>query len=371
MSAAFYYSPVIMNYSLGPHHPLKPIRYVRTYDLLAAYGIFGDENPVLEPRPADFELVRRTHADDYLEALQRLNENPSDPIQHRYGLGPGDTPAFRGIFDVSMLYTGASVDGAEYILAGIKNGEASPRAHNSGGGLHHAMFNRASGFCTLNDAAVAIHRMLETLDRVAYIDVDAHHGDGVEALFYDDPRVLTISLHESGQWLFPGTGFPQDIGRGEGRGTAMNVPFAPYTGDETFLWAFGEVVPRALDEFKPQAIVTQFGADAHFDDPLAHLVLTTRAYEEMLAYFDLLKLPWLALGGGGYNVDTVPRVWSMVYAALAGVTLPDELPEGYVRQHGGDRLRDDPVTVEGAELYEPDRYAREAVAELSRALGWD
>jgi acetoin utilization protein AcuC len=295
-----------------------------------------------------------------------LSEDPSDPIRSAYGLGPGDTPAFRGVWEASLLYTGASVDGAEHVLAAAGN-----RAHNIAGGLHHAMAGRASGFCILNDAAVAIHAMLRKLDRVAYIDIDAHHGDGVEALFYDDPRVLTISTHESGQFLFPGTGFPDETGRGDARGTAINVPLAPYTDDETFLWAFNEVVPRALAEFRPQAIVTQFGADAHFGDPLAHLALSTRSYEEMLAYFDTLGLPWLALGGGGYNIDTVPRVWSLVFAALAGAVLPDELPDAYRAKYGGETLRDGEVRIEGAEEYRVREYARRSVRELERALGWD
>ncbi|MBW3624350.1 MAG: acetoin utilization protein AcuC [Armatimonadetes bacterium] len=366
MSSVFYYTPRYLGYNLGPHHPLKPIRYRRTYDLLEGYGIFGPETPVVEPEPADVDLVRRAHTDDYLTAIRTLSEDPDAPVRSAYGLGPGDTPAFPGMWEASLLYTGASVQGAEHLLSG-----EGRRAHNIAGGLHHAQANRASGFCILNDAAVAIHRLLETLERVVYIDIDAHHGDGVEALFYDDPRVMTISTHESGQWLFPGTGFPTEIGQGEARGTAINIPLAPYTSDDTFLWVFHEVVPRAIEEFQPQAVVTQFGADAHFSDPLAHLALTTRSYEAMLAYYHTLGLPWLALGGGGYNIDTVPRIWSLVYAALANVDLPDELPERYRAEYGGERLRDGEVRIDEAESYRVEEYARRAVAELQRALGWD
>lgn len=366
MSSVFYYTPRFLEYDLGERHPLRPIRYKRTYDLLSAYGVFGPEAPVVEPELADPDLVRRAHTEDYLSALQTLSDDPDDPIRNAFGLGPGDTPAFPGMWEASLLYTGASVQGAEHILSGEGN-----RAHNIAGGLHHAMANRASGFCILNDAAVAIHRLLETLERVAYIDIDAHHGDGVESLFYDDPRVLTISTHEAGQWLFPGTGYPADIGQGEARGTSINIPLAPYTGDETFLWAFHEVVPRAFEEFRPQAVVTQFGSDAHYSDPLAHLTLTTRSYESMLAYYGTLGLPWLALGGGGYNVETVPRIWSLVFAALAKVELPDALPESYKAAYGGKCLRDGEVQIEGAEGMQVDAYARKAVGELRRALGWD
>jgi acetoin utilization protein AcuC len=366
MSSAFFYSPRYLTYNLGENHPLKPVRYQRTHDLLDAYGVFGPETPVREPRPADPALVGLVHTPDYLEALRVLSEDPANPIRAAHGLGPGDTPAFRGMWESSLLYTGASVDGAEYLLAAEGN-----RAHNIAGGLHHAMADRASGFCILNDAAVAIHVLLRALDRVAYVDIDAHHGDGVETLFYDDPRVLTVSMHESGEWLFPRTGYPREKGAGEARGTAVNVPLAPYTDDETFLWAFNEVVPRAFAEFRPQAIVTQFGADAHFGDPLAHLALTTRSYEEMLAYCATLGLPWLALGGGGYNIDTVPRVWSLVFAALARVDLPDALPESYRAQYGGETLRDGEVRIEGAESYRVGDYARRSVRELHSALGWD
>jgi acetoin utilization protein AcuC len=281
------------------------------------------------------------------------------------------------MWEASLLYAGASVQGAEHIMGGsaedAQDGK-SRRAQNIAGGLHHAMRHRASGFCILNDAAIAIHKLLETADRVVYTDIDAHHGDGVEALFYDDPRVMTISMHESGRWLFPGTGYPSETGRGEARGTAINVPLAPYTGDEAFLRAFDEIVPRAIEEFKPQAVVTQFGADAHIGDPLAHLALTTRSYEAMLSYYDRLNLPWLALGGGGYNVETVPRVWSLVYAKLAGIALPDEMPESYLEQDGGPRrLRDGELSLPTdlrAEATKADAFARDSVAEVKRALGW-
>jgi acetoin utilization protein AcuC len=398
MPAVFYYSPGFLGYALGGHHPLKPLRYQRTYDLLASYGAFGPDTPVVEPEPAPLDLVRRVHTDDYLEAIQRLSEDPNDRIGAFYGLGPGDTPAFPGMWEASLLYTGASVQGAEYVLGlnefevqssrfKVENSGAlnlapetlnverkDRRAHNIAGGLHHAMANRASGFCILNDAAVAIHRMLETVERVVYVDIDAHHGDGVENLFYDDPRVLTISMHESGKWLFPRTGFPAETGSGDAKGTALNVPLAPYTGDDAFLWAFNEVVPRAIETFQPDALVTQFGADGHFGDPLAHLALTTRSYEAMLSYYNTLSLPWLALGGGGYNVDTVPRVWSLVFAALAGIELRDDLPRSYIAEYGGDRLRDSEPPFDAdthAEEFRADEYARAAIASLKRELGWE
>ena len=366
MKTPFYYSEALQGYSLGKNHPFKPVRYLRTYELLKGYGVFGEDTPVLEPNPAPEERLEAVHSRDYLDALKRASRDPDDPARMAFGLGPGDTPAFAGMWEAALLCAGASLDGADEIASG-----RCRRAYNVAGGLHHAHKSRASGFCIINDAAVAIHRLLETKRRVVYLDIDAHHGDGVQGLFYFDPRVLTISLHESGRWLYPGTGFPDEIGVDEGRGMSINVPFAPNTDDETFLWAFSEVVPRALAEFKPNAIVTQFGADAHFGDPLAHLALTTRSYEEILVFLQVLNIPWLALGGGGYNMETVPRIWSMVYAAQADFPLPDELPESYRAKYGGDRLRDDPIELEGADEHSIRAEAEKAVSQLGKALEWD
>ncbi len=365
----FYYTPRFQGYSLGPSHPFKPIRYRRTHDLLAGYGVFGERESVVEAEPAPEAAIRRAHTAEYVEALKRLNDEPDSPLRYSHGLGPGDTPAFAGVWDATRDCIGGSLQGAEFILSG-----QGQRAFNVAGGLHHAMANHASGFCVLNDAAIAIHRLLDEVERVAYVDIDAHHGDGVEALFYDNPRVLTVSMHESGEWLFPGTGFPRDTGRGAGVGTALNIPLAPHTGDELFMAAFHEIVPRAVEAFRPDVVVTQFGADAHYSDPLAHLALTTRAYEAMLGYWDRLDLPWLALGGGGYNMDAVPRVWAMVYAAQAKVSLPDTLPQEYQAAWGGETLRDpEPSPApppDGLSAEDVAGYARRQLDDLKRSLGW-
>ncbi|HEY3283488.1 MAG TPA: acetoin utilization protein AcuC [Armatimonadota bacterium] len=364
MQAAFIYSDAFADYDLGPSHPLRPERYRRTFDLLEAYRAFSPECPVVRPRLATEEELLSSHDAALLGVVKAVGEGQECLDARQYGFCEADNPQVRGLYEASRAYTGASVAGAELLLSG-----RSDRAFNPAGGLHHAMRNRVGGFCTFNDCAVAIHRLLEGFNRVAYIDIDAHHGDGVEALFWDEPRVLTISTHESGQYLFPGTGFPEDLGSGDALGTAINLPLAPGTTDEVFLWAFGEVVPPLLQSYQPDAIVTQMGADAHHLDPLAHLGLTTSAYDAILRYYDALEIPWLALGGGGYNQAVVPRVWSLVWAHLSGRALPDELPEPYRVRHGGTTLRDHfPCPEVGPGAWEQARQSVGALKEVAFPL---
>jgi acetoin utilization protein AcuC len=259
------------------------------------------------------------------------------------------------------------VEAARLVLAGKYH-----TAFNVAGGLHHALADRAAGFCTFNDLALGIHELLRGgCGRVAYVDIDVHHGDGVQALFYDDPRVLTISLHESGRFLFPGTGFPDEIGEGDAAGTSLNVPLYPYTTDAIWHEAFDAVVPAAFQRFAPDALVLQLGADAHFADPLAHLALTSRGW--MAAVDKLLalgqNLPIVVTGGGGYNIRTVARLWAMVQARCAGVTLPDEVPQAFDAMYQVPRLHDtETPVINPAVENEARAYAREQVALLNEAL---
>jgi len=220
---------------------------------------------------------------------------------------------------------GASLQAAQIVEAG-----ASPVAFNIAGGLHHGMPSRASGFCYLNDVVVAIDYLLARGKRVAYVDIDTHHGDGVQAAFYRTNAVLTISLHESGRYLFPGTGFEPEIGEGEGRGYSVNVPLHPFTDDEIFLWAFQQVVPPLISAYQPDILVTQLGVDTFRSDPLSHLELTTGGFCTMVEAFRRMGLPWLALGGGGYDVPNVPRAWTLAWAIMNDRPLPNELPEAYL-----------------------------------------
>jgi acetoin utilization protein AcuC len=236
--------------------------------------------------------------------------------------------------DASARVAGASITAADAVWSG-----AAEHAFNPAGGLHHAMADHASGFCIYNDPAIAIRWLLDHgASRVAYVDVDVHHGDGVQEAFYDDARVLTVSLHESGHFLFPGTGFADEIGRGGAEGTKANVSLPPYTHDDAYRAAFERVVPPLIEAFKPDVLVTQLGCDTHATDPLAHFALTTKTYRYLARAFHELAHSttggkWVATGGGGYQIySVVPRAWTIYFSELAGGSLPSELPEGWVER---------------------------------------
>jgi acetoin utilization protein AcuC len=293
-----------------------------------------------------------------------------------------DDPAFAGMHEVSALIAGQSVGAAEPAWSG----EAS-HAVNFAGGLHHAMPGSASGFCVYNDAALAVARLLELgAERVAYVDVDVHHGDGVQAAFWEDPRVLTVSLHEHPATLFPQTGRPEETGADAAEGTAVNVALPAGTGDAGWLRAFHAVVPELLAEFRPQVLVTQHGADTHFEDPLAHLAVSLDAQRAVqLACHDLAHAHadgrWVALGGGGYAVvDVVPRSWTHLVAIAAGrpVEPTTPVPESWrrevfakTRQLGPGRMTDGrwPVSFGDWEAgYDPADRLDQAVLATRRAV---
>jgi acetoin utilization protein AcuC len=324
-----------LDYDFGPAHPLKPIRVELTVSLIRACGLTDAEGVTtlpLEPL-ADDDVLRR-HDERYVEAVKRASADPHAGASLRFGLGMGDNPTFAGMHEASLRVCGASVAAAKAVWEGRVS-----HAFNPAGGLHHAMADRASGFCIYNDPALAIDWLLRHgATRVAYVDVDTHHGDGVQKMFYDDPRVLTISLHETGEALFPGTGFAHEIGEGDARGTSLNVCLEPTTPGEVWLEAFDAVVSQALDAFGPQVLVTQLGCDTHATDSLAHLMLTTDDYVGIaqrlrrLAH-DHAQGRWVATGGGGYQIaSVVPRAWAIYFAELAGLSLPAELPGDWRRE---------------------------------------
>ncbi|GBC97620.1 Acetoin utilization protein AcuC [bacterium HR17] len=310
-------------YDYGPTHPLKMWRLRLTQELQRLYGLL-DLNGVhlVEPRMATSEEVTVFHEPDYLAALRLADEGIWFSDLSRYGLGTPDCPVIPGVYTMSMLVAGASAQAAEAVAGGH-----TTIAFNMAGGLHHAMPSYAWGFCYINDPVVAIHKLLSKFERVAYVDIDAHHGDGVQVAFYRDPRVLTVSLHENGRYLFPGTGFETEMGESEGYGFALNVPFLPRAGDDVYLRVLDEVVLPALDAFRPQALVTQLGADALHDDPITHWNLTTYSYLRALHAFRGSGLPWVALGGGGYNIANVCRAWTLVLAVMVGQDIPDHVPD--------------------------------------------
>ncbi|CAN5753382.1 acetoin utilization protein AcuC [soil metagenome] len=318
-----------LNYDFGPDHPLKPIRVELTVDLIRACGLDqGQGVATLDRDPFTTDDVLDLHTPDYVDTVMRLSANPTPQGNMRYGLGPGDTPVFQGMHEASLQVCGASVAAARAVWEG-----QTAHAFNPAGGLHHAMPDRAAGFCVYDDPAAAIRWLLANgARRVAYVDLDTHHGDGVQAFFYADPRVLTISLHESGRTLFPGTGFADEIGSGDARGSALNVSLPMATTGEVYLEAFDAVVPQALDAFAPDVLVTQLGCDTHMTDPLAHLALTTDDYHDLAVRLHGLAHThahgrWVATGGGGYQIATVvPRAWTIYFAELTGQQVPFELP---------------------------------------------
>ncbi len=322
------YDDELTRYDFGFGHPMAPVRVDLTIRLARSLGLL--DLPDLEVVPAplgDPVDIARVHSAAYVDAVQRCSDDPrADELRH--GLGTDDTPAFAGMHEASAHIVGASVEAARRVWTG-----AAQHAVNISGGLHHAMPDAASGFCVYNDPAIAISWLLEQgADRVAYVDIDVHHGDGVQTVFYDDPRVLTISLHETPRTLFPGTGEPSEVGGPDAQGSAVNIALPPGTADGGWLRAFHAVVPPLLREFKPSVLVTQHGCDSHMDDPLAHLMLSVDGQRSAhLALHDLAhevcQGRWVATGGGGYSVfDVVPRTWSHLIAVVGGEPLDPQTP---------------------------------------------
>ena len=324
MSRTVYvYSDELTGYDMGPQHPMQPIRLTRTTELLSKFGAF-DTIETVRPVQATRAALNRVHHPDYVDAVIEAGMHPrSVSRQNGFGLGTGDNPVFTGMYEASALYTGASIQAANAVL------EGADVAINIAGGLHHAHYKRAAGFCVFNDCAAAIQKLREKFDRVAYVDIDVHHGDGVQELFYGDPAVLTISIHESGKTLFPGTGFVGEMGEGAGLGYSVNVPLAPNTPDDIWLKAWRSGGLAALRQFKPQTIVLQMGTDAHYLDPLAHICLTAQGWLEAVKDVRELGVPIVGIGGGGYNPTTVPRMWTLAVAELAGLELPDATPTNF------------------------------------------
>lgn len=323
------FSKQFKSHSYGAKHPLKVERLQLTMDLIGAYGLWGTSGePWIEAQNADEQDLRRIHSSEYLGILKAANTGRAPSQAWKYGLGGGDNPVFPGLYDWSLMVTGATL---ECIRQVTENGRRI--AFNIAGGLHHAMRGRAAGFCYLNDPAIGIARMIQDGLRVVYLDIDVHHGDGVEAAFYNTDQVLTISLHQHGHTLFPGTGFPDEIGEGPGYGYTVNIPLAPGTGDDVYLWVFMELVPPLVHNFDPDILVTQLGVDTLATDPLAALNLTTDGFFKLIQEIKSWGIKWVALGGGGYNVMNVARAWTRAWAIMKGIDISDALPEKFIKEH--------------------------------------
>ncbi len=365
--AALVYSDQLASHVLSDSHPMRPIRLAHTYELVRQSGLLESPNAnLIAPREATEAELTRVHSDDYLQAVKTLavgSENGGIP----YGFGPGDNPIYDGIYQAQALSAGSAMVAMELVESDDYDVAFAPA-----GGLHHAMPTRASGFCVFNDPAMAIQAMVDAGRRVVYIDIDCHHGDGVQHIFYDSDQVLTISLHESGQFLFPGSGFVGDIGTGMGEGFSVNVPLAPHTGDAVYATAFDAIVTPLTRAFQPDVIVTQLGMDTHVFDPITHLRLTTQGFARTVAKLSELADEagkWIALGGGGYDLGAVARGWSMAFAVMSEQRIPDAIPESFDAIEGIVKFADvppgDPEPVMASQIA---AFADRSIEEITTAL---
>lgn len=318
----YFYSSQFQKFNYGPTHPLRMIRLELTNKLIELVHLPG---PVEDFQPASYQQLGLFHDRHYLTILKELSQGEEVSDYFNFGLGAGDNPVFPGIYDLSSLATGGSIAAAKAVVEGGRE-----TAFAIAGGMHHALAGRASGFCYINDPVVAIKTLVQKGLRIAYVDIDAHHGDGVQWAFFDTDQVLTISLHQHGATLFPGTGGLEEVGRNKGKGFSLNLPFWPDTDDDIFMDGFDRVVPPALEAFAPDYVVVQLGVDTLLADPLANMNLSTKGFCHAVRYFkEQWPGRWIALGGGGYNVINVARCWTLAWAIMLGKyhEVPDMLPE--------------------------------------------
>jgi acetoin utilization protein AcuC len=365
------------SYGFGRGHPFNPLRIRLTLELCEALGLL-EGYPFVSSEPATDDNLRTVHSLTYVRMVERASRGEGHPLDlMHYGLGTGDNPIFPGMHDACARVVGAVLEACRLVMRGD-----ATHALCISGGLHHALRSRASGFCVYNDAGVAIARLKEEYPgiRIAYVDTDAHHGDGVQWMFYDDPEVLTVSMHESGRYLFPGTGGIDERGRDGGVGYSINVPLEPYTDDESWISCFEEAIPEVLRAFEPDLILSQNGCDGHALDPLTHLWATTRLYEHIprriheLAH-ELCAGRWVATGGGGYDIwRVVPRAWTALWAVVSHQELPEKVPADWLVVRGKNSpvelpvlMRDDPAgyppLARVAEIADHNRRTTEALLE--------
>ena len=333
--SVFVYSPQLLNYKFNQHHPFNQIRLKVTLDLLKNIGAIH-ENQIIPPRSATKEELQLIHDPDFIHAVSLAGHGAlSKNIAESYGLGTDDTPIFTNMHEASSLLVGGTLTAVDYVMSG-----KALHALHLGGGLHHGFTGKASGFCIYNDSAVAIKYLQKSFGaRVLYVDTDAHHGDGVQWAFYDDPNVCTLSIHETGRYLFPGTGNLTERGHGKGYGFSFNIPVDAFTEDDSWLHCYKTAITEVAEFFKPDIIVTQNGADAHYLDPLTHLSVTMKAFKEIpkIAHEIAHKYcegRWIAVGGGGYDIwRVVPRAWSYIWLEMTENNTPlSDLPLDWIEK---------------------------------------
>jgi acetoin utilization protein AcuC len=333
------WDPAVTGYRFRPDHPFNPKRLDLSISLIEALGLLdGTTCRMVAPRMATDEELLAVHSREYVDAVKRYSAGGSTEGAARYGLGTDDTPIFPGMHDITALVTGATLRAAELVMSGEVK-----RSFSIAGGLHHAHHDRGSGFCVYSDLAVAIAWIRrEHQARVLYLDYDAHHGDGVQGIFYADPEVLTLSLHESGRYLYPGTGFVDELGEGDGYGYSLNLPLEPFTEDGSWLDIHRKLLPEVIEAYRPDVIVVQNGCDGHSLDPLTHLRASTRLYEETIRIVcevadSVCGGRVVATGGGGYAIwQVVPRAWTLIWGGLSGQQVPNRVPREWLDRWQGE-----------------------------------
>jgi acetoin utilization protein AcuC len=373
MKAALIWDRSFTAYQFKPDHPFNPKRLELTVSLIESMGLVdGDRFRFEAPRVASEEELLRVHSADFVDAVRRLSEPGADRHDaQRWGLGTEDNPIFPRMHQATSRVVGGTLTAAELVMRGEVD-----RAFAVAGGLHHAHRDRASGFCIYSDLAVAIRWIRDNYQvRVLYIDYDAHHGDGVQGIFYEDPEVLTLSLHESGRYLFPGTGFVDELGEGDGYGFSLNVPMEPQTEDASWIQIYGDLLPEVAAAFRPEIIVLQSGVDAHILDPLSHLRCTTRLFQESVRITAAVADEYcggklIVTGGGGYSIwRVVPRAWTLVWSTLTGQEPADSIPREWIERWQGESPCLLPETLRDPEgAYSPIDRRAEVTATNRRTL---
>ena len=362
MRNVFMYSGDLARQEYDPSHPFKPVRARIMYELMNRYNLIsgGGERMVL-PQLMDEELLYLFHTREYIDFLKKGERGEFCLEMLEAGLGTEDNPVFRGMYHYALTASSATVEGARML-----DHEEARFVFNPFGGFHHAGRGHAEGFCYINDIAVAITDLVNRGRRVAYIDIDAHHGNGVQDAFYGTDKVLKISFHESGETIYPGTGFENETGEGEGEGYNVNVPLQAGTDDEVYLLAFEALVPPLMKSFKPDIVVACVGCDTHREDPLAHLNLTSNGYKKVISIINKFSPKVLALGSGGYKLHKTAALWALAWAEFAGLE-PQDLHFGlvggmmYGPEAGAGQLDDPPFVAEGPEKEQSLAHARRVI----------
>jgi len=362
-----FYSEELSTFEYGENHPFKPERARQFFELINRYSlIFESNQKIIKPKPLDEELLYLFHTKKYINLLKKCDSGEYDISMLEAGIGNFDNPVVKGMFKHSLLSAGATYEGAMAVI-----NEDIRFAFNPNGGFHHAGPGNAEGFCFINDIAIAIKALEAKGKKIAYIDLDVHHGNGIQDAFYDCKNVLTISLHESGKSLYPWSGFENELGKNEGLGYNINIPFLKGTDDEVYLYAFLEIVPNIVTKFNPDIVFVEVGGDAHKNDPLANLNVTNFAFKKIFKIINNFSKKIIATGGGGYNLFKTASIWTLAWAAFCDIT-PEDLYAGSIggMVYGSDpdliNLEETPYISNGIKKEKSMENAKDVVAYLKK-----